>query len=448
MQVDHPLSNLEQNEFVRTHNTPVHNPINSHNYHTRHFHNYLKNVIWKKREIRFDGFYTLGFTLLWNIIMALFAACITFWIPAYTLWGINITAMVFNVVGSMIYAFVTTLQQVRYQYFQTYIMYDAISGGFCSVLTTFGNFIVDTDILLGMQNGFYKALINWTGTLFFSFLFYQLGRLCALKWKAGVNFTFDLLTMENEDRRIHHEIEKEEMRRIHDEENDILLSNNEMDYGSQLLRDNNEDVEAFAKLEKLEHFMTEQMDKKRRHVTKRMKPRHIIIIILLASVIIANCIIVGSLQYISQDSKYSNIFVFDFAISLIWCVLGSLAGRYIRLMGKPDRKGKVQWSTFKVNMISCIIIGTAHNILLLRNYIFGNSLYYTIIFQRLINNFCGSESNFSGFIDDCCVLWNSKGGRMVAIRNFFYNLVLCTVVFLMVVLSVRLAFFYDVRIFM
>jgi len=443
MNIHHPLAKVGNNHQLQTDNVeterllrpttyspPKRTPVKtlSRQLDPKLMSKYLKDVVWKKRKIRYDDFRTFGYTILWNVLMALFAACITFWVPSYAIWGINITSMIYNVIGSLIYAFVTTLQQVRYQYFQTYIIYDAVSGGFCSVLTTFGNFIVDTDILLGMQYGYLKALINWTGTLFFSFTFYQLGRIIALKWKAGARFTFDLLTMENEDRRIQHEVEKEEMRRLQDEENQILLSKREKDYGS--VRSTITESKGMVKLVKLEQHLIEQMEKKQRHVTKEMKLRHILLLCAIILFIMINTIIVTVLQILSWSNDDYNIFAYDFVISSIWCVLGALAGRYIRLIGKPDRKGRVQWGTFRVNMISCIIIGTSHNILLLRRYIFGDSPYLTIVFQRLISNFCGSESNFGGFIDETTVLWNSRGCRMVAIRNFFYNLVLCTIVFL------------------
>jgi fluoride ion exporter CrcB/FEX len=283
-----------------------------------------------------------------------------------------------------------------------------------------------------MQYGFLKALINWTGTLALSFTMYQIGRLIALKWKSGAKFSFDLLNMENEDRRIQHEVEKEELRRLNEET--ILNGTN---YGSQ--------TNAFTKLTKLEQHLVEQMDKKRRHITKHMRVRHVLIIVATLVFVLANFIAVGILQYTTWNTE-QNIFAYDFCISLLMCVLGALAGRYIRMIGKPDRRGQVQWGTFRVNMLSCIIIGTAHNILLLRRYIYGDSPHLTIVFQRLIGNFCGAESNFGGFIDETTVLWNSKGCRVEAVRNFFYNLILCTIVFFMVVLSVRLAFFYDVRI--
>jgi hypothetical protein len=63
-------------------------------------HSLLKNIIWKKRKqntFSISGFQEFCFVLLWNVVLSLLAACITFWIPSFTLWGINITSMSYNV---------------------------------------------------------------------------------------------------------------------------------------------------------------------------------------------------------------------------------------------------------------------------------------------------------------------------------------------------------------
>ncbi|KAL0484923.1 5 TM domain-containing transmembrane protein [Acrasis kona] len=351
--------------------------------------------------------------------------------------------MIYNIIGSSIVAYVATLQQVRFQYPQTYIIYDAITGGFCSVLTTFGNFIVDTDILLAMHNGFYKATVNWLMTLVLSFAAYQIGRILAIFWKKGSLYTVDLQVMDNEEKRIHFELLRQEAQTKQEQES---IFNKQTNYGTTL-----DDVER-KRLNSLEQFVARQMEKKRRHVTTRLKPRHILLALTIIFIVVGNIVTVCVLQFAFynqlDDSDPRSFIGFDFSICLAWSVLGALSGRYIRLLGKPDRRGHVQWGTFRVNVISCIIIGTAHNILLLRRYIFGDDVYMVIVLQRLVGNFCGAESNWGGFIDETTTLWFQKGCKIVAIRNFFYNLILCAIIFLVVVLSVRLSFFYDVRLFL
>jgi fluoride ion exporter CrcB/FEX len=38
--------------------------------------------------------------------------------------------------------------QVKFQYMQSYLMYDGLRAGFCSTFTTFGNLIEDTGRLI------------------------------------------------------------------------------------------------------------------------------------------------------------------------------------------------------------------------------------------------------------------------------------------------------------
>eukprot|EP00761_Pharyngomonas_kirbyi_P014120 gb/GECH01014150.1/.p1 GENE.gb/GECH01014150.1/~~gb/GECH01014150.1/.p1 ORF type:complete len:1141 (+),score=236.04 gb/GECH01014150.1/:1-3423(+) len=428
---------------------------------------------------------------VWTIGFAWAAASITFWAPSKRYISINFFAMALNVSGSLIIGVVTAFQQVKYQYPQTYLMYDAIKGGFCSVFTTFGNFIEDSDILLNFKYGFWKSLFNIVATLVLSFITYQLGRFLALKWKAGAGFSWELMTMENEDRRMEFEANK-----LEDEEDlEHLPENNDYDKENELphsvssrsltdrfsgpLRhssslsllskwknpsrntskrsginaDNSDMSVAFShqRLADLDAHIQQQLEKKKRHTSPWPQRRHWIILISVYVLPFISLVLVWSLPelayyvWLEPQKRDNNFAMLHFWINVIWGVSGALTGGFIGSLGRIS-KHDVQWGTFRVNTISCVLIGTAHNILLLRHYFpFGNREVFYIIFESFVESFCGSESSFAGFIDETTTLFNSKIPKKVSIRNFFYNLILCMIIFFIVVYSVRFIFFYNIH---
>merc|ERR1711991_1289866 len=58
--------------------------------------------------------------------------------------------------GALIIAIVGGLERIKFRYLQTYLIYSAVRGGFCSALTTFGNLIEDTGRLI--LNGIKKYI--------------------------------------------------------------------------------------------------------------------------------------------------------------------------------------------------------------------------------------------------------------------------------------------------
>jgi fluoride ion exporter CrcB/FEX len=204
----------------------------------------------------YDTIHELVFTIIWNVLFSSLSACICFWIPGFTVWGISITSMFKNATGCFFIAIATAFQGVKFQYFQTYLMYDAIKGGFLSVFTSFGNFIEDNDILLQMKYGFIKAPLNYSATILLSFICYQFGRLVALRWKAGAAFSLDLMIMENENHRIAFEIEKHEKKK------------------QQILDEPNSSHDT-----QLEKHFSQQMLKRKKHQSRKLQGRHIIIMV-------------------------------------------------------------------------------------------------------------------------------------------------------------------------
>jgi len=209
--------------------------------------------------------------------------------------------------------------------------------------------------------------------------------------------------------------------------------------------------------QKLQKHLHQQMIKRKRHTSKHLQGRHVIIMLLLGLFPLINAALVTIISIYDwrlvpssvSNHAYKTMW-FEFIVSMIWCNVGSLAGRYIS--GLPLHKQKkrdVQWGTFRANMLSCIFIGTAHNILFLRQaFPYGTSHFFEVIVGRFISDFCGSESSFAGLVDETAVLWNSKEvSRWIPIKNLFYNLFVCTIVFLLVVFSLRVILFNDVRMY-
>jgi len=459
------------------------------------------------------------------------------------------------------------MASIRYQYYQTYILYDGLASGFCSVFTSFGQFIIQLDILFWNRNGILKAFFHFFGTIVMSFLAYWLGRKIARKMKKGIRFVKYMNKLEHDHERmqfevmywvsnmeqqeyqeresgagtnidgalispmvsagraanamgrrastrrhrkkspsmhitsqrsriIHHQFMSQQRRYVSggvsaqsplglmspfpaSHETSPLLSTppsrnaftrsspnrspstihstNSPTAGSDLLLSpfsEKQSEKFYTAVMELEDHLHVQLDKKRRHTSKDLQPRDFavigiiafIIVFVTAMVILAQVFQFNFLTYV-VDSGAKELIWFEYVMALFWSVSGAFSGRIIGGIGLIKRKKTVQWPTFRVNLLSCILIGSAHNILLFRHYFpYGDHPMFDIVFRRFIIDFCGSESSFCGLIDETSKLWRTKSiSKMTAIRNFMFNLIICVMVFLLVVYSVRIAFFYDLR---
>ena len=139
----------------------------------------------------------------------------------------------------------------------------------------------------------------------------------------------------------------------------------------------------------------------------------------------------------------NEFLLYDYFIFCLLSIVGALLGNYLSNAGGYNMTRSVQWGTFRVNMMSCIIIGTINNLTL-----FGSSLteseYISIVFYRFVVGFCGSFSSFGGLMDETIILFHNKvwKRRRNCFRNLFYNLFVCIGVYLIVILSVRVAVFF------
>lgn len=110
------------------------------------------------------------------------------------------------------------VHQVKFQYMQSYLMYDGLRAGFCSTFTTFGNLIEDTGRLILSGTGspscsaipsapsleprshvnchsgmWWLSFINLFATFILSFCVWEAGRFVARRWKGGVAYRYACL---------------------------------------------------------------------------------------------------------------------------------------------------------------------------------------------------------------------------------------------------------------
>lgn len=189
---------------------------------------------------------------------------------------------------------------------------------------------------------------------------------------------------------------------------------------------------------------------RQRHRTPWLRTKHKLIMAFMFLFVVANAVFVFFFPRVpyyvwmepDTDDALAGRGFYEFVVCVVLSIAGAWTGKIIYGFG-PVRRHSVQWGTFRVNLSSCIIIGAIHNILLLRQYFpFGDSPYFVIFFERGISQFCGSESSFAGVIDETTTLFNSRNTKFTALLNFLFNVILCTVVFFIVILSVRVLFFY------
>jgi len=369
----------------------------------------------------------LGFTLLWYVFVSSVSSVIQYWVPDIIVYKINISSFILNVLGTAIIAVSKTFQKVKFQYLQAYLLYDAINNSFCSAFTTFGNLIEDTGKFM-MEGAWVITVVNLFGTLAASFVAYQVGRWLAMHWKSASKYSDEVAKLDNPDTRMAYEVENAVLER-------------EKNYpASVYFRGNPTKLQEF-----LDHVKLQQ-DKSKRHTSLWPQKRHIVILFILGILPIANFVIIRIFNVPNFRGLGNNVInsldykLFDCGITTFWSIAGVLTGKAMA-RGMHSKK-TVQWTTFRVNMMSCILIGIAHNILLFRNYLPFSNGYFNLAVQRFVTQFCGSASSYAGLIDETMQLYNAKIPKKYALRNIFYNLFICLLMFFVVVLFVRFAVFF------
>lgn len=411
-------------------------------------------VAWDKR-ISEANFHAI-FYVLWVLVLGCSASSLVFWLPSVFYpnsddrLGINITSIVLNCSGAFIIAITHNFYRVKSQYFQTYIMYEAIMGGFCSVLTTFGNVVADTGRLM-LSGVWYLAIINLVLQLALAICTYQLGRALARKWKPASRYTNAAAKLDNEDARMAYELdrqldtaEKEEFRQIQEEGKKKGKMAKVKSYNRYF---------GYSELDKVEKYRKKLVEKALKHKTHWLTPRHKVIVSLNLLWFAANIGVVTLLGV--QNEHFLQLLpdwfpnsgdprlLYDYWITVGLSVSGALIGGFLGA-GGYNMADSIQWGTFKVNMISCILIGIANNLSLFYFYIPFTSPYTAIFLYRFVVSFCGSESSFAGLIDETMVIWNGKTGkrRKNSVRNLFYTLIVCLGAYFLVIIAVRVAIFF------
>eukprot|EP01095_Lingulamoeba_sp_RSL-Kostka_P015389 TRINITY_DN706_c0_g1_i1.p1 TRINITY_DN706_c0_g1~~TRINITY_DN706_c0_g1_i1.p1 ORF type:complete len:506 (+),score=88.66 TRINITY_DN706_c0_g1_i1:144-1661(+) len=407
-----------------------------------------KNVIFS--FVQTESFISNLYFILWVLVFGSFASSISFWIPTYYIpqnnlvTGINLTSLLQNCIGSLIIGICTSFTRVKFQYLQTYTMYSGIEGGFCSIFTTFGNVVADTGRLL-LVGVWYLSLINLALNLILSIITYQIGRYISRKWKRQVSFIGSIQRLENPESRMQYELDKQ-------------LKQKDVDDFFYLRSEKSKNqIQVYASgrlqpLSDLNQHMVDQFEKSKRHNTLKLTTRHKLILYLCSLPFFVNCVVIIILAMSTEirsnmPSWFPNIndphLTYDWFITVFLSLSGALVGGFFGGDGY-NLTSTVQWGTFKVNMISCILIGCTHNVVMFRSYLHINNYWISIFLYRFVTCFCGSESSWAGLINETMILWNGKTTkrRFNSFRNIIYNLFLCLVVFFLVVLSVRVAAFF------
>ncbi|KAJ3433642.1 fluoride export protein 1-related [Anaeramoeba flamelloides] len=460
--------------------------------------------------------------VVWMIVIGLFASFLEFWLPDIYISDINLSNTIKNGIGSFVIGIVSTIETIKFQYPQTYLVYNAIGGSFCSVMTTFGNIIEDTENLM-YYNNYWPAPVYLIANLIFSFLLHELGTLFAKKWKSGARFADILLSFDNSDQRIMFELENKgfkgklealdkavlenldfatnliekrntvlkrlksesklhqkrffNMNRMnlnnrkkrknvplktnHGDNNSMkesLLDNahsledeniEEVDenlFDEEFAQDQNKSTVVYYKdkrLDELSKHIEIQFLKKEAHDTIFLTQRHKAVIIIMMSFVILNCFFVKRpLFYPYRFIENQSDLEFYYYIMLFLNVFGAFAGGWIS--GDQNKKFDIQWGTFRNNMVSVILIATAHNILVFEG-IFHITTKFKIFLLSFISDYCGSESNWAGLINETALLYRNKSiKKSIALKNLFYTLILCYLFYIILIYIVRLIFFFII----
>lgn len=383
------------------------------------------------------------FSFIWSLLFATLGAILQWWVPTLFVLGnatsgLNITSLSWNCLGSFVIALVGHIQAVQYQYLQTYLLYSAITGGFCSALTTFGNFIEDTGRLL-FDGYWVNSLLNLFLNILIAILAWHAGKAVA-KVHPAVGYSSTEKQLENPEARMAFELERQ------------LLEESMEELSNQLSNSSQRSLKLSQSGPALEFGELQAMIRQRQQESNLFRSpwpqrRHIALILWLLLVITLSWVLLMFRNAFSFFRNYLTLLViydlpvFDFCIATAFSVSGAIVGG---MLGKNSSRRDVQWGTFKVNMVSSLLIGIAHCLLLFQVYMpFGLQYpkYYVIVVSRFITNFCGSESSFAGLINETLRLWYARfqRHRQVAAWNLFYNLFLCLVLFFFVVIGVRTA---------
>ncbi|KAJ3439696.1 fluoride export protein 1-related [Anaeramoeba flamelloides] len=427
--------------------------------------------------------------VVWMIVIGSFAAFVEFWLPDINIGVINLSNTLKNGIGSFVIGIVSTFEIIKFQYPQTYLVYNAIGGAFCSVMTTFGNIIEDTERLIYYYN-FYPAPLYLIGNLIFSFLLHELGVLFAKKWKSGARFADTLNSLDNSDQRLMFEIEnkgfKSKIRKQnnlkeistekqtlmsgsetnqiggvnhranqkrkglnsnsgHDDDDNNKLVNRPLLEQSEEFQEGNHPNKSNEKsntekltvydiheinenqltndfevvdeensvvyykdkrLDELSKHLQIQFLKKQRHNTIFLTKRHIFALVIMILCVILNFFLVKMpLFYPISDITTPDELQFYYHVMLFLNVFGAFAGGWIS--GDRNKKFDIQWGTFRNNMVSVILIATAHNILVLEG-IFHVNKKMEIFLLSFISDYCGSESNWAGLINETAILYQDN----------------------------------------
>ncbi|KAJ3452260.1 fluoride export protein 1-related [Anaeramoeba flamelloides] len=435
------------------------------------------------RRVNKDTYVTF-WKYVWLFAAAFFGSFFEFWLPDWIIFGqINITNYLKNAFGAFLAGMVTSLEQVKFHKPQTYFLYESITGSLCSVITTFGNVIEDAQNQIEASKWGCPSILF--GNLIASFILRKLGKFVAKKINKDVNFSQKMKKLDDEDNRMlfefsvaqenetQHNIGKSEYsvntpRKVNYLQNDISFSpsenrkifTNKLD--TPLLKPKTKQqthklTKTFSIFIKTEPKKAKKIKKIvgvkpfQKHIKKKaiqkfqnsslkLELYHKIILVLCFTLPIINIPLVRISRYFPTDVDKSNKKLeFYYYIMFFWNVVGVFAGRFI---SGSSLKWNVQWGTFRVNMVSCIFIAFAHNLLKFGGYI-SQSFRFIMTVKYFISDFCGSESGWAILIEETGTLYEAPIPKKIAIINLTMNFFFSFIVYMLLVWVVQIIFFFQ-----
>jgi len=138
----------------------------------------------------------------------------------------------------------------------------------------------------------------------------------------------------------------------------------------------------------------------------------------------------------------ASVAEFDYQLCCVFTIAGALVGWWIGSLS--SKKSHIHWGTFRSNMVSAMLVGIGHTLLMFQNYFPSATIVFNLTIYRFITNFCGTASSFAGLVDDTVQIYscNIVGAKKRALQNLYYNWFLGLMLFLSVVLIVRMAIFF------
>jgi fluoride ion exporter CrcB/FEX len=259
------------------------------------------------------------------------------------LFDVNMAPLILNTTGSFVVGFVLILSGIPSQYQQTYFMYSGVVRGFCSVWTSFGNFVEESYLVLFLTYGPVKCLLNIVVTLIFAFAACAAGRKVAIVFKSGANLAGRIPQIHDEDARLAYETERASSSSP-PSPSSAAAAAERSSASSVVYYSANRGGRERVLVSSFAQLLDSWIDKAKRHNTAVLTRRHaaiiggLIVVPLVATIVVTTIPEEPTTSSVSQER---TTVAFDYGITLMWSVVGAFAGTLLG-MGRSPRRD-VKW---------------------------------------------------------------------------------------------------------